>query len=355
MQKSKRGRKPKIKLLENNNNTSNNSSNNNTNNTNNNITNVDISNVSVAKKRGRKPKGGKIINNLPEKKLILTVPNIILHLKCNINQVKEVFNLDYQYTPNVESIENYDKQDSNIFSSYYCKLDNENINKTIDKINIDKININNQLNIGNINTNIDSINTNIDSINTYEDVNLIKTHKNNNIKQDNNCSKIIINKNISEKLVELSNKFHNNICDNNSACFWCTYNFITQNIYIPKNIIDDIIEVYGCFCSPECAAAYLINESIDNSTKFERYALLNNLYSKIYNYDINIKCAPNPNYLLERFCGNLTIEEYRNLYCYNNNVIISNKPLSRLFPEIFEDNTSLLDSNNNKYNIKKFI
>ena len=72
-------------------------------------------------------------------------------------------------------------------------------------------------------------------------------------------------------------------------------------------------EVYGCFCSPECACSYLKNEQIDDSTRWERYNMLNNLYGKIYNYEKNIKPAPSPYYTLDKYYGNLTIEEYRKL------------------------------------------
>ena len=72
--------------------------------------------------------------------------------------------------------------------------------------------------------------------------------------------------------------------DKKSDCFHCTYSFSNPPIYIPKRIRNGIIEVYGCFCSPECAVSHLKCEPIDTSTKWERYSLLNNIYSKIYNY-----------------------------------------------------------------------
>ena len=52
---------------------------------------TDEATLKVPKKRGRKPKGGKIIkqpvnnnNNEPTK------PNVILHLKCSLNDVSEI-------------------------------------------------------------------------------------------------------------------------------------------------------------------------------------------------------------------------------------------------------------------------
>ena len=56
---------------------------------------------------------------------------------------------------------------------------------------------------------------------------------------------------------------------------------------------------YGCFCHPECAVAFLMNENIDTSVKFERYFLLNSIYGPIYNYNKSIKPAANPHFLLK--------------------------------------------------------
>ena len=68
---------------------------------------------------------------------------------------------------------------------------------------------------------------------------------------------------------------------------------LTTHLFIFRDKKEIIIyEVYGCFCSPECACAYLNKEHIDSSTFWERYALLNNIYGKIYEHDENIKPAP---------------------------------------------------------------
>ena len=116
--------------------------------------------------------------------------------------------------------------------------------------------------------------------------------------------------------------------------------------------------VYGCFCSPECASAYLMEENIDSSTKFERYHLLNNIYSKIYDYKKNIKPAPNPYYFLDKYYGNLSIQEYRSLLKNDRLFLIVDKPLTRILPELHEDNDDFIINNkiipsNNTYQIKK--
>ena len=87
--------------------------------------------------------------------------------------------------------------------------------------------------------------------------------------------------------------------------------------------------------------------------------LLNHLYSKIYEYDKNIKPASNPYYMLDKFYGNLTIQEYRALLRNERLFLIVDKPLTRILPELHEDNDDFIINNKiiptNKYQIKKKI
>ena len=78
---------------------------------------------SNGKKRGRKPKGGKIIETTSLiNKTIQTMPNIILHLQCNIDDVKTTFNLNDTYDPNVILVENYNNEDDNYFKTNYTLI-----------------------------------------------------------------------------------------------------------------------------------------------------------------------------------------------------------------------------------------
>ena len=115
-------------------------------------------------------------------------------------------------------------------------------------------------------------------------------------------------------------------------------------------MIQNSYHCYGCFCSPECSVAYLFNENIDSSMKFERYHLSNLIYSKIYNYEKNIKHAPNPYYILDKYYGNLSITEYRQLLTYDRFLFVIDKPLTRILPELHEDNDDFLLSKNTSYN-----
>lgn len=263
------------------------------------------------KKRGRKPKGGKIIqqvvplNNNKESK-----PNIILHLKCSLKDLQT----NTFMSTNIECFNFLGKNDLNY----------EIINSTNENT---QNNIQNKLNC------IDNIITNEETNDIYDDDNYSK-NKENDIRD------------VWKKLKVLEHNLHvNNISDKKSACFWCTCEFDNPPVYIPKHFIKDSYHVYGCFCTPECGTAYLMEENIDSSAKFERYHLINHVYSKIYDYKKNIKPAPNPFYLLDKYYGNLSIQEYRSLLRNERLFLIVDKPLTRILPELHEDNDDFIINN----------
>ena len=141
---------------------------------------------------------------------------------------------------------------------------------------------------------------------------------------------------LTEKLtIQSDNLDGGTLSDNESSCFWCTYPFEGSPVYIPKARTSHGLRGYGCFCSPECAAAHLFaNKHLDNSTMHEQYFLLNNLYASQEPNAQPIRAAPNPHFLLSRFCGNLSIEEYRQLSRGDRVVMVVNEPLTRSLPEI---------------------
>jgi hypothetical protein len=167
-------------------------------------------------------------------------------------------------------------------------------------------------------------------------------------------------KDLWKKLKQLAHNLHvNNVSDKKSCCFWDTYEFDNPPVHIPKHYMKDAYQVYGCFCSPECAVAYLMAENIDISVKFERYHLLNFIYGKIYNYERNVKPAPTPHYLLSRFDGNMNIQEYRSLLKKERLYLIVDKPLTRILPELHEDNDDFILNNkiipSNNFQVNKKI
>jgi len=231
----------------------------------------------IQKKRGRKPKGGKIIqNDTIQQPVQEDDTNIILHLKCKSSDLDKIL---------VHTIKPYEK--NNKYSEY-------------------------------------------------------------------NSTKNVLNEktNIKEKINDLSFKLHNNIINKLSNCFWCTYPFENQPFYIPKNIDNKEYKCYGCFCSPECATSFLFKQNIESSFKFERYHLLNSLYNK----NTNIKPAPDPYYTLEKYYGNLSIEEYREHLKSDNIMIVIDKPISIILPGIHIENHVLSDNITNedtKYVMRK--
>ena len=373
----------------------------------------------VIKKRGRKPKGGKIINQkLEENNNNNELPNIILHLKCSIRDIKNI-NTDSTNSYNTEQneIQSYNSSQlkgseiyvknslanntssnlnptptpvpvpiSNDNSSHLFKVyDNMGSSSietqnTANKSSNSNSNNNSNSNSSNINNDICSSKNSIYSSNTpiffdnvySPDVNSYSNEYNNRTDFDD-CDDCDDSDNIARlnkgekdiwrKINQLKISFHkSDICKNiggtqRSACFWCTCEFDSPAIYIPKTLTKDVYNVYGCFCSPECAAAFLMNENVDTSTKFERYHLLNLLYGKIYKYEKSIKIAPNPFYLLNKFYGNLTIQEYRKLFQSEQMIYVVNKPLTHILPELYEDNNDFLLNNkiipNNTVNIRK--
>jgi hypothetical protein len=100
-------------------------------------------------------------------------------------------------------------------------------------------------------------------------------------------------------------------------------------------------------------------KSIDTTTRFERYQLLNFLYCKIYDYSKNIKPAPCPYYMLDKYYGSLTIQEYRKLLKNERLLLIVDKPLIRALPELHDDTDDYLlnyqgiPSSSNKYTLQK--
>jgi len=308
---------------------------------------------SVAKKRGRKPKGGKIIQqvsnivNIKESK-----PNVILHLKCHL---KDLYNNVFH-----TNINGYDLMSSKS-ELYEVISNNENVflhSKTTNIASVNKNNNNN--NTTDMNSNFLIGNHNLTASVNYKNTQYDDEYINNSSNDEENYKSTKNNdlKDLWKKLKNLQHSLHlNNISDKKSACFWCTYEFDNPPIYIPKHYIKDSYHVYGCFCSPECATAHLMEENIDSSTKFERYHLLNHIYSKIYDYKKNIKPAPKPYYILEKFYGNLNIQEYRSLLKNERLFLVVDKPLTRILPELHEDNDDFIINNkiipSNTYQIKR--
>ena len=293
----------------------------------------------VCKKRGRKPKGGKLILKQCEPNLQKNIiTNVILHLKCSMSDLNEYTDKinklvtdPLSYNPSIPpDIMTYDE--SQYSGLKYEKIDYITEEKANQKplSNSNYAYINEQIVLNNICNNCKQATKNKDEL-----------YQNDNDNDDDNDD--ISMKDINSKLKRLKLQLYkNSMPDKKSACFWCTCEFDNPACYIPKYEMDEEIHGYGSFCRPECATAYLMKENIDDSIKFERYHLLNKIYSKIYDYKKNIKPAPNPYYLLDKFYGNLSIQEYRKLLKTEHMLLVIEKPMTRILPELHEDNEEIV-------------
>ena len=64
------------------------------------------------------------------------------------------------------------------------------------------------------------------------------------------------------------------------ACFWCAHNFDWRPCVIPEREVNAVYNVYGNFCSPNCAVAFLLAEGVDPHVRWERVALLHRIYDR---------------------------------------------------------------------------
>jgi hypothetical protein len=94
------------------------------------------------------------------------------------------------------------------------------------------------------------------------------------------------------------------------ACFWCCDSFKGRPCVVPLKIVDNVWQVYGNFCTPQCCMAHLLAENVDTHTRWERIALLNCLYKD----SVNGRIYPAPNReCLQRFGGPISIQEFRGI------------------------------------------
>ena len=384
----------------------------------------------ILKKRGRKPKGGKIISSfttggdsagitdsISSHTAVINKPmvqkqsfvssNVILHLKCNYSDLHVNNSMSsFTYEPVVENVESYINcgdlsETAGTFTESVAGIyTTDDVNSIIDTdgldIGVGKNGTNGcnesnghqhvhanivhhaQQHTQHINMNKHMITTALSPASNQPTNTMCVPIKSSYViastsTQQVNNSDIIINqiqnpqcahahtapvdsdiemKEVWRKINRLKLVLHKDNTRFNSAqqsgCFWCTCDFDTPVIYIPKLYTKstDSYVVYGCFCSPECATSYLMKETIDTSTRFERYQMLNVMYNNICNNtDKPIKPAPDPHYLLSKFYGNLSIEEYRKLLKSDHLLYIVNKPLTHSLPELYEDNNEFLVNN----------
>lgn len=251
-----------------------------------------------------------------------SLPNIILHLKCSMSDLSEYNNKlrtylskPLEYNPDVPpEIESYDNSTMD-----YAEL-TEDLNTT------SRAAFPIASNINNVSSSSTTLNTGSGFCSCCASVESDKVDATSE-------------KEINQKLKQMKVMLYKNSLqeDKKSACFWCTCDYDNTSCRVPKYEIDGTIYGYGSFCRPECGVAFLFREPLDDSTKFERYQLMNKIYGPVYKYKKNIKPAPDPYYLLDKFYGNMSIQEYRKLLKTDHLLLLIDKPLTRVLPELHED------------------
>ena len=267
---------------------------------------VDLSKEKV-KKRVSKLQPVKIIETMSQNQVeIKKKANVILHLKCSLKDVEHYLNkqnmhLYCTYNPDVPNEIKPFEEDNN-YKSYDSALVNETQNTTFIKQH--------------------DINTNVS-------------------KSSNNTNGQNIE--IKEKIKELKIEIYKGISsERKSDCFWCTYPYDNNTCYILQYSTQGNFVGHGSFCSPECSVAHLFHcMPWDDSTKMESYQLINYYYGESDGYTQNIKPACDPHYFLEKFYGNMNIHEFRALSKSKHMLLCIDKPVTRILPELHEDNDKI--------------
>jgi hypothetical protein len=164
---------------------------------------------------------------------------------------------------------------------------------------------------------------------------------------------LLHNKYKKEKKLEILAQLSNNSNDNNYvnktdiSCFWCCHDFNNTPWGIPMSYSDNKYNLFGIFCSPQCACGYLFNSEQFKEKKWEYYSLLNLLYKDVYGEFNKIIPAPSKLCLL-KFGGKVSIDKYRNEILKTNNAyLIKFPPITSIIPVMEEVNLKKIQLKNN--------
>ena len=302
--------------------------------------------VKIPKKRGRKPKSQSYgVYDIKNTTKDVESENIILHLPINTKNIIKSSKEDelLTYNPHINEPVAWDGEnvvgkhiDSVAFIDIYKKAENyahypfdEKEKDIVDILTKDEEESTETSNNHSILEN-DVVHKDIQSnINITHDTNwysesvsmeknvaelddVIEHMKNKRKKDIENVSSYQLENHVQPTLLQLkeTNRMGKWPTSTSIYCWWCCHAFNGSPCSLPYEYKNDTFYVYGIFCSPECSAAY----NFDNSTtdeRWERYALLNLLYRKMYNdKNLKIKLAA-PRQTLKIFGGSISINDFR--------------------------------------------
>lgn len=143
---------------------------------------------------------------------------------------------------------------------------------------------------------------------------------------------------------EEKNKINEWPSNTSIACYWCCHKFNNAPFGIPINYKNEKFEVYGCFCSLECATAYNFKKTDSIDEMWERYNLIN-LMSRKMKQGTYVKPAPDV-LALKIFGGNMDIEKFREYFKTNRVISLNFPPMTSITQQLEEVNEYEL---NNEY------
>ena len=157
---------------------------------------------------------------------------------------------------------------------------------------------------------------------------------NNDKKDDNNNLNLVVDDN---------NQLSQVFLKNNKVCWNCCHKFHKVVLGLPINYNNNnIFHTIGEFCSIECMSRYALDNYKEDI--YEIFPLIN-LYNNTMNNTVNkIRIAPNK-LLLNIFGGDMTINDYR-----NNNSDIYDLKLPIIIPVNYNINKYASKNNNNLSN-----
>ena len=309
--------------------------------------------VKTPKKRGRKPK--EIFKPSEPSNFQISEEAVILHLNIKNNK-DSILNIEdefVKYNPSIniptpfvpEDLENAfyikDNQNKSLIDETQFNIENESEHleqlSQDNKVESQNSELKNEM-IDNFELNNMKMNIDIESQlkNSAKPEEVQQTQRIeyiDNISSDKNkCVPIFI---------EFADANKKNIWPSktNMDCFWCCCSFENSPFGIPIKKVGEKYQMFGNFCSAECAAAYMFETNfLNDSERSESYSLLNFLYMNSASEGIQI--APSK-MCLKRFGGRLSIEQYRNkLKTASKNYKVIIPPLTSIIPNVEETNIS---------------
>lgn len=126
-----------------------------------------------------------------------------------------------------------------------------------------------------------------------------------------------------------------------TCCWYCCHAFETVPVCIPVSYdtIQNVFEVFGIFCSWNCAKAYV--QSTYSSESSEQLMWMRIMARDVFNTNLGVFSPAPPRMFLKMFGGHLTIEEFREKSICAETVVLTPPLVS--YPIVLQEN---MDVNN---------